>query len=207
MTAPRPARAPTRTPTRANGRVAALLFVLTGGMLGAAYAAVPFYSWFCRVTGYGGTPAVASVAPGRVIDRVFEVRFDANVHAGLPWKFEPETPSVRIRAGEVATVVYRITNLADRETRGTAAYNVTPDQAAGHFNKLACFCFSEQTLEPHQTVEAPVTFFVDPDADADKNIRGLVSITLSYTFFATAEKPAVRAAATALAAPVSTAQN
>ncbi|MDK9697061.1 MAG: cytochrome c oxidase assembly protein [Siculibacillus sp.] len=206
MTPVRPARAQTKSETRANGRVAAVLFALTGAMLGAAYAAVPFYTWFCRVTGYGGTPAVATVAPGRVIDRVFEVRFDANVHPGLPWRFTPETPSVRIRAGEVATILYRITNLADRETRGTAAYNVTPDQAAGHFNKLACFCFTEQTLAAHETIEAPVTFFVDPDADADKNIKGLASITLSYTFFAATEG-AGRAASAAIATPVSTAQN
>lgn len=206
MTAPRPARAPTRTPTRANGRVAALLFVLTGGMLGAAYAAVPFYTWFCRVTGYSGTPGVASVAPDDIIDRVFEVRFDANVHNGLPWEFRPETPSVRVRAGEVATIVYRIENLADHETRGTATFNVTPDQAGGHFNKLACFCFTEQTLAAREVIEAPVTFFVDPQADRDKNLAGLTAITLSYTFFAT-EKPVGRAAAVAVTAPVETAEN
>jgi cytochrome c oxidase assembly protein subunit 11 len=191
---------------RANGRVAVALFVLTAGMLGAAYAAVPFYTWFCRVTGYSGTPGVASIAPDRVIDRVFEIRFDANVHNGLPWEFRPETPSLRVRAGEVATIVYRIENLSDRETRGTATFNVTPDQAGGHFNKLACFCFTEQTLKPHEVLEAPVTFFVDPEADRDKNLAGLGTITLSYTFFA-AEKPAGRAASAALTEPAATAQN
>ena len=205
MTATPPERRREATPTRANGRVAVLLFVLTGGMLGAAYAAVPFYTWFCRMTGYSGTPGVASIGPDRVIEREFEIRFDANVHNGLPWEFRPETPSVRVRAGEVATIVYRIENLSDRETQGTATFNVTPDQAGGHFNKLACFCFSEQTLKAHEVIEAPVTFFVDPQADRDKNLAGLTAITLSYTFFAT-EKPVGRAAAAAIAAPV-TAQN
>jgi len=189
--------ATTETTARANGRVAAALAGLTAGMLGLAFAAVPFYTWFCRTTGYDGTPTVAVVAPDRVIDRVFEVRFDANVHAGLDWAFRPEVASLKVRAGEVATVVYRIENREDRETRGIASFNVTPDQAGGYFNKLACFCFTEQTLKPHEVIEAPVTFFVDPDADLDKNLKGRDTITLSYTFF-TAETPA-RAASAALA--------
>ena len=207
MAAPSSPRERRETATaRANGRVAVVLFALTAGMLGAAYAAVPFYTWFCRVTGYSGTPGVASVAPDRVIDRVFEIRFDANVHNGLPWEFRPETPSLRVRAGEVATIVYRITNQSDRETRGTATFNVTPDQAGGHFNTLACFCFTEQTLKPHEVLEAPVTFFVDPEADRDKNLAGVDAITLSYTFFAT-EKPTGRAASAALTGPGATTQN
>ncbi len=207
MTAPRPVRDTRGTASaRANGRVAVMLFVLTGGMLGAAFAAVPFYTWFCKTTGYSGTPAVATIAPDRVIDRVFEVRFDSNVHAGLPWDFRPETKSITVKAGEVATILYRIENLSDRETRGTAAFNVTPDLAGGYFNKLACFCFTEQVLKPHEVIEAPVTFFVDPDADADKNLKGLTAITLSYTFFA-AEKPAGRSASAALVTSASTARN
>jgi cytochrome c oxidase assembly protein subunit 11 len=207
MTAPGPTRARRTTPpARANGRVAIALGVLTVGMLGAAFAAVPFYTWFCKTTGYSGTPAVASIAPDRVIDRKFEVRFDANVHPGLPWAFQPETKSITLKAGQVATVLYRIENLSDQETRGTAVFNVTPDLAGGYFNKLACFCFTEQVLKPHETIEAPVTFFVDPDADGDKNLKGLATITLSYTFYA-AEKPAARATTAALAGSARSTQN
>jgi cytochrome c oxidase assembly protein subunit 11 len=195
MTATNPTDRERRRPAaRANGRVALLLAGLTAGMLGSAFAAVPFYTWFCRTTGYSGTPGVAAIAPDRVVDRVFEVRFDANVHAGLPWDFRPEVASVKVRPGEVATVVYRIENRSDRETRGTATFNVTPDQAGGHFDKLACFCFGEQTLKPGEVVEAPVTFYVDPDVDRDKNMNGLGTITLSYTFFAV-DGSAPRAAA------------
>lgn len=191
----RPATSTAAT-ARANGRVALALAGMTAGMLGVAFAAVPFYAWFCRATGYEGTPTVASVAPDRVSDRVLEVRFDANVHAGLDWGFRPEVGSVRVKAGEVATVVYRIENLSDRETRGIAAFNVTPDQAGAHFNKLACFCFTEQTLKPREVIEAPVTFFVDASADDDKNMRGRDTITLSYTFFA-ADKGQARTSALA----------
>lgn len=178
---------------RSHGKVAVICASVVFGMLGLAFASVPFYSWFCRTTGYEGTPTVATLAPAHTIDRVFEVRFDANVFAGLPWAFRPEVASVKLKAGEVATVNYRIENLSDEETRGIAAFNVTPPLAGSHFNKLACFCFTEQTLKPHEVIEAPVTFFVDPGADDDKNLRGLAAITLSYTFFA-AEKPPARAA-------------
>lgn len=196
MTPPRPRPTPP-SPARANARVAVALVGLVGAMGGLAYASVPFYDWFCRATGYGGTPGVATVAPDRIIDRVFEVRFDANVAQGLPWDFRPEVPSVRVRAGEVATVVYRIESRAETETRGIAAFNVTPEQAGGHFAKIACFCFTEQTLRPHEAIEAPVTFYVDPAADADKNLRGRDTITLSYTFFP-ADGAKARAASAAL---------
>ncbi len=196
MNAGRPV--PASPNARSNGRTAAMLFALVGVMIGAAFAAVPFYTWFCRTTGYGGTPSVATVSPVRVIDRTFEVRFDANVFSGLPWSFTPETPSITVRAGEVATVKYRIENLADTETAGVAAFNVTPDLAGGYFDKLACFCFTEQRLKPHEVLEAPVTFYVDPDADGDKNLKGLRTITLSYTFFS-ADKSQPRAGTAGLA--------
>lgn len=205
MTTARDPRA-TKATARSNGRVAAALFALTFGMVGLAYASVPFYDWFCRTTGYGGTPSVASLPADRIIDRSFEVRFDSNVFSGLDWSFRPETPSIRVRAGEVATVLYRIENRSDRETRGIAAFNVTPDLAGGYFAKLACFCFTEQTLKPGEVLEAPVTFYVDPAIDADRNLTSLTAITLSYTFFA-ADKPAGRASSAALGATAPTVQN
>lgn len=193
MSAPtRPAQ--DRAAARANGRVGVICLGIAVGMLGLAFASVPFYRWFCKTTGYDGTPGVATVAPNRVIDRTFEVRFDSNVHAGLPWSFRPEVASVKLKAGEVSTVIYRIENQSDETTRGVAAFNVTPELAGAHFNKLACFCFTEQTLGPREVIEAPVTFYVDPSADEDKNLRGLETMTLSYTFFAV-EKPPARAAA------------
>jgi cytochrome c oxidase assembly protein subunit 11 len=187
---PRPAPRAVR-PTR-HGPVAAACFGLALGMLGAAFAAVPFYRWFCAVTGYGGTPQVASLAPTTLGDRTIEVRFDANVFSGLPWRFAPDVPSIRVRTGEAVTVNFRIENPTDAETRGRAVFNVTPPLAAYWFTKLACFCFEEQVLKPHEVIEAPVTFFVDAGIDGDKNVRGLAGLTLSYTFFP-AEEP--RAAA------------
>ncbi|TBW34972.1 cytochrome c oxidase assembly protein [Siculibacillus lacustris] len=181
-----PARPTPRPPTPRprNGPVVLVCLGVTFGMLGAAFASVPFYRWFCSVTGYGGTPSIRTLAPEAASDRRFEVRFDANVFAGLPWRFAPETPSITVRTGEVATVVFRIENLADVETRGQAVFNVAPAAAGYWFTKLACFCFTEQVLQPHEVVEAPVTFFVDPAIDGDKNARGLTALTLSYTFFA-----------------------
>lgn len=196
MTTARDPRA-TKATARSNGRVAAALFALTFGMVGLAYASVPFYDWFCRTTGYGGTPSVASLPADRIIDRSFEVRFDSNVFSGLDWSFRPETPSIRVRAGEVATVLYRIENRSDRETRGIAAFNVTPDLAGGYFAKLACFCFTEQTLAPHESAEWPVVFFLDPALEADETMRRVDEITLSYSFFASRKESKPKEAASA----------
>ncbi|MEJ1157760.1 cytochrome c oxidase assembly protein [Prosthecomicrobium sp. N25] len=178
MTEPRPA-----DPAAARHRTVALACAaLVAGMTGAAFAAVPFYDWFCRVTGYGGTTQVAAAAPGHVIDRAFEIRFDANVN-GIPWRFRPEGGPVTVKAGEVATANYVIENLSDTETLGVAAYNVTPELAGYYFTKLVCFCFTEQKLAPRETVVVPVTFYVDPSIDQDRNLRSIRTITLSYTFF------------------------
>ena len=152
-------------------------------MLGLAFASVPFYDWFCRATGYDGTTNVATSAPVEIGRRVFEVRFDANVFQGLPWAFRPVQKSVEVHVGEVKTVEYEIENLSDREISATAAYNVTPGLAGYYFTKLTCFCFSEQTLKPHEKIRAPVTFFVDGTIDEVKDLVGAKTITLSYTFF------------------------
>jgi len=184
-----PSNRPERATARGNGRVAVVLAGLTFGMLGAAFAAVPFYRWFCATTGYGGTPTVATKAPEEALGRAIQVRFDTNVNGGLPWTFTPDVPSVDVRLGETVTVAFRIENRSDKRTRGVATFNVTPPLAAYYFTKLACFCFTEQVLEPGQVIEAPVTFWVDRDLDHDKNVKGLAGLTLSYTFFTAPDAP------------------
>jgi cytochrome c oxidase assembly protein subunit 11 len=155
-------------------------FALT--MLGASFAAVPLYDWFCRVTGFGGATMVAKEAPAIMGSKPIAVRFDANVN-GLPWKFEAETTSVAIIPGEVKTIYYRITNTSDRETTGIASYGVAPDGAGGYFSKIQCFCFTDQTLKPGESREEAVVFFIDPAIETNKDGRIINTITLSYTFF------------------------
>jgi cytochrome c oxidase assembly protein subunit 11 len=163
--------------------LACTAFFLT--MFGAAFAAVPLYDWFCRATGLGGTTQVASQAPVRVLDRTMTVRFDANVAPGLAWRFEPVATTVRVRLGEPHVATYRVRNLASVPTTGTASYNVTPLNAGIYFHKIQCFCFTEQTLQPGETQEFTVSFFVDPELADDRGMVTLDTITLSYTFFAT----------------------
>ena len=168
---------------RRNLRVAVLLGGLAAGMVGLAYAAVPLYELFCRVTGFGGTTQVAAGNPKGIIGREMTVRFDTNVDGGLPWRVVAAAP-VKSRIGTVATVNYLATNLSDRPITGTAIFNVTPEQTGIYFNKIECFCFTEQVLQPGETVEMPVTFFVDPDIDANTELATVREITLSYTFYA-----------------------
>jgi cytochrome c oxidase assembly protein subunit 11 len=165
-------------------------------MLGAAYAAVPLYDLFCRATGFGGRPVVAAAGPGHVSDRMFEIRFDSNVNGGLSWKFQPEAPSISVKAGEVKTVYFRVTNASREETHAIASYNVTPEGSAPYFSKIQCFCFSEQSLGPGQSADLPVVFFVDPAISKDHDLDSVSTITLSYTFFPAA-KPATPVAAAA----------
>jgi cytochrome c oxidase assembly protein subunit 11 len=184
-TTPSVVRRPTsaiRRPT-SNILIAAACGVFVAFMVGMAYAAVPLYSWFCRTTGFGGVPQVASAAPQQISNRMITVRFDANVGAGLPWRFEPERTSIEVRLGEVVTVFYRATNLSERETAGQAAYNVTPATAGAYFTKINCFCFTEQHLAPRETRDMTVVFYVDPALIQDAEEDDLNTITLSYTFF------------------------
>jgi cytochrome c oxidase assembly protein subunit 11 len=167
---------------RSDAKVAAAAGGFALVMLGASFAAVPLYDWFCRATGFGGMTLVARQAPMAVGSRAVTVRFDANV-IGLPWRFEPETPSVDIIPGEVKTVYYRITNTSDRETTGVASYGVSPDLAGGFFSKIQCFCFTDQILKPGESREEAVVFFVDPAIETSKDGRIINTITLSYTFF------------------------
>lgn len=165
-------------------------------MVGAAYASVPLYDWFCRTTGFAGTPLVSTKAPDRVLDRTITVRFDSNVTGGLPWKFVPEQNTIDVRPGDVVTVNYKVINQAARVITAQASYNVAPPQVGGYFNKINCFCFTEQTLKAGETREMAVVFYVDPKIAEDRDMATLNTITLSYTFFPMKEvdKPVAAAA-------------
>jgi cytochrome c oxidase assembly protein subunit 11 len=153
------------------------------GMTGLGFAAVPLYSAFCRVTGFGGTTQEADVAPGRVLEQQINVRFDANVAPGLPIEFAPVTTSERLHIGQTAVAFYRIRNTSDAPIVAHATYNVTPHIGGAYFNKLECFCFQDRTLAPGEAAELPVVFFVDPAIMDDPDARELGTLTLSYTFF------------------------
>ena len=165
-----------------NTRLAATLAALVFGMVGVSYAAVPLYTLFCRVTGYGGTTQRAEHGADTVLDREITVRFDANV-LGLPWSFAPERAQVRARLGETVLVNFVAENRSKLATTGTASFNVQPDAAGSYFNKIECFCFTEQALGPGERVEMPVQFFVSPDLAGDRHLETVRTITLSYTFF------------------------
>ena len=148
----------------------------------AAFAAVPLYRMFCQVTGYGGTTQVADSPSGQVLDRKVRVRFVANTDAGLPWTFKAEQTEVEVRLGEPALGYFKATSNAKEPTAGQAVYNVTPDKVGLYFSKVECFCFTEQIIQPGETVEFPVYFYVDAAMDAQPNLSDVQAITLSYTF-------------------------
>jgi cytochrome c oxidase assembly protein subunit 11 len=175
-------------PERRNAATGLVLAGVALGMVGMAFAAVPLYSLFCQVTGYGGTSQVAVQAPGAVEGRMITVQFDASIASGMPWKFKPAQREIKVRIGEEHLAFYSAHNPLNRSVMGTATYNVTPHKAGPYFSKIDCFCFTEQVLEPGQTVEMPVSFFVDPDILKDPGLDDVRTITLSYTFF---EKPIV----------------
>jgi cytochrome c oxidase assembly protein subunit 11 len=183
-------------------RTAAKLAGVAVVMVSLSFAAVPFYDWFCRTTGFGGTTGVATAAPDLILDRTIRVRFDASLEAGMPWEFKPVQREMTLRIGETGLAFYEAYNPTDRAVAGTASYNVTPDAAGGYFDKIACFCFEMQVLQPGERVQMPVTFFVDPAMVEDDEGQFVKEITLSYTFHKT-ELPEQQAAlAPAAAAPV-----
>jgi cytochrome c oxidase assembly protein subunit 11 len=171
---------------RSNRRdmlVAGACGAFVAGMVGLSYASVPLYDWFCRATGFNGTTQVATAAPGQILDRVVTVRFDANVGAGLPWKFVPVQNSIQVKLGEVVTVDYTVINEAARTTTGIASYNVAPLNWGAYFQKINCFCFTEQTLKAGEKRDMTVVFYVDPALLNDSDARDNNTITLSYTFY------------------------
>jgi cytochrome c oxidase assembly protein subunit 11 len=148
-----------------------------------AWASVPLYDWFCRVTGYGGATGVAEAGSDRVLDQTITVRFDASRERDMPWTFRPLQREMEIRLGETGLAFYEASNPTDRPVAGQASYNVSPFQAGGFFTKIDCFCFTEQVLQPGETVQMPVTFYVDPELAGDRDARHVQRITLSYTFY------------------------
>lgn len=154
--------------------------VLMGGL---AWASVPFYDWFCRVTGFGGTPIIADAGADAVLDQTIKIRFDASLERDMPWDFEPVVREVEIRIGETGLAFYEAYNPTSKPVAGSASYNVAPYDASGFFMKIDCFCFEEQVLQPGERVQMPVTFFVDPEIVNDREGQHVHTITLSYTFY------------------------
>jgi cytochrome c oxidase assembly protein subunit 11 len=173
---------------RRHRTVAICCGVLVLIMVGAAFASVPLYRLFCEATGFAGTPQRAAQASDASIDKTITIRFDANVAPGMPWRFEPVEPTLDVKIGENALAFYRATNLSNHAVTGMASFNVTPEPAGGFFNKIQCFCFTEQVLEPGQSVEMPVSFFIDPQIVSDRDGRTISLIVLSYTFYPVAPK-------------------
>ena len=168
-----------------NRNVGVAIVVVAFAMLGLAYASVPLYDLFCRVTGYGGTTSISSAAPGVIAGGIERsVQFNAHTNPDLPWRFSPPREAVRLKPGEETIIYYTATNFSSRTTTGTATFNVTPFKAGPYFMKIDCFCFVEQTLKSGESVQMPVVFYLDPEIDHDANTIEVPEITLSYTFFA-----------------------
>lgn len=168
-----------------NRRVGLVAFSAALAMLGLGYASVPLYRLFCQATGFGGTPKITSEAQAATVDAVDQtvsIRFDSNIDPNMPWKFEPETTTKTVKLGERYMAFFVAKNNSDKPVTGQASYNVEPEQAAVYFNKIQCFCFTQQTLKPHEEVRMPVTFYVDPKMLADDSAKDVEQITLSYTF-------------------------
>lgn len=170
------------------------------GMVGLAFASVPLYRMFCQITGYNGTVQEGGGAAPGAGQQVMTIRFNANVHPGLPWRFVPDSPSVKLHVGEEGLGFYRAVNLSDGPVTGIATYNVTPEVVGKYFHKTACFCFEQQTLTANQQVDMPLAFWVDPKIGDDPNTSGIRTITVNYTFFRTIED-AQRSGALASAGP------
>lgn len=171
---------------RPENRTLTLLVGVVATMVSLSFAAVPFYDWFCRVTGYAGTTSVAAAGSDVILDRTIRIRFDASLEAGMPWEFRPVQREMEVRIGETNLAFYEAYNPTDRVVAGTAGFNVSPDSAGGYFTKIDCFCFTQQVLQPGERVQMPVSFYVDPAMMDDPDARFLKAITLSYTFHVTA---------------------
>ena len=176
---------PSKSVTRrslTNRRVAVICLSVFVGMIGAAYASVPLYKRFCQLTGFGGTVRQAEAAPTTVLERAITIRFDTNVR-DLPWSFKAEQISQTLKIGSTGLAFFKVTNSSNQTLTGRASYNVMPASAGPYFQKLECFCFTDQTLKPGQSIDFPVVYFVDPKFATDEETQGTQEITLSYTFF------------------------
>jgi cytochrome c oxidase assembly protein subunit 11 len=195
-------RRPLTPAQRRNARLGAICALAFVGMVGASYAAVPIYRAFCQMTGFDGTVRRAEAAPDKVLDKTLTIRFDANVR-DLPWKFDAEQVSQEIRLGETKMAYFKVTNHGDQAITGRAVYNVVPESAGAYFQKLQCFCFSDQTIKAGETIEFPMIYFVDPEYATDAETKGKSEVTLSYTFFPSADqaRPETRADASQLKTP------
>lgn len=169
--------------TRKNALTGLIVLGVVIGMLGLSFAAVPMYSLFCRVTGFGGTTQTAQALPGQIIDRTITIKFNADISPNMPWDFHPEQREIDVKLGQRGFTAYRAVNKAGIPVTGTALYNVTPLKAGQYFHKIQCFCFDEQTLAPNENVSMPVLFYVDPSMNDDPNMNDVHTITLSYTFY------------------------
>lgn len=191
MTTPLDSNGSGRTAAQKNRRIAIICVSVVAVMTGLSFASAPLYDLFCRVTGFAGTPLRADAAPGIASDagrvpqpgKLITIRFNADTASDMPWAFQPVQREVKVMPGEETLIFYRASNPTDKPITGNAAFNVTPEKAGPYFNKIACFCFSEQVLQPGQTVDMPVSFFVDPEMLKDPKTREMRTITLSYTFF------------------------
>jgi cytochrome c oxidase assembly protein subunit 11 len=177
-----------------NQKVLVTCSAIAVGMVGMAYAAVPIYDLFCRVTGYGGTTQIAQYDSSAILDREVTVRFSATNARGFPWEFEPLQNQMTVRVGETALAFYRATNTTDQPVTGIASYNVSPFKMGPYFSKLECFCFNEQTLQPGQSMDMPVIFFVDPLMDEEERLDDITTLTLSYTFWQAGDEDAMQTA-------------
>lgn len=175
---------------RARRRTAAIVAGAVVAMTGLAFAAVPLYRAFCQVTGYGGTTRTAAAAPGAVLDQRIQVRFDTNVATDLPIIFTPKQPAQTMRIGQTSVAFFHVRNDSDQTVTARATYNVAPHTAGKYFNKLECFCFQDRTLGPREEADLPVVYFVDPAIARDPEMRGLDTLTLSYTYFRSVGAPA-----------------
>jgi cytochrome c oxidase assembly protein subunit 11 len=186
--------APSHDPKRRHQFVALSLAGLVAAMVGLSFASVPLYRVFCQATSYGGVPQRAERAPSEVLDRTIRIRFDANVNGALPWSFTPVQQTMDVKIGETALAFFKATNRAAVPVTGQAVFNVAPELAGRYFTKIECFCFKRQTLQAGQSVEMPVTFFVDPKIVDDEDTNDISEITLSYTFYRSDDNPGLAAA-------------
>lgn len=176
-------RAPVTPDSVRNRKVALIFTAVVVGMVGLSYASVPLYRMFCQATGFGGTTQRAEAAPDKTVERRMTILFDANTAGSLPWTFEPVQRSLEVTVGAENFAYYRATNNSDHTITGSAVFNVAPDTTGAYFNKIQCFCFTEQTLKPGESIEMPVSFFVDPAIVEDHGLDKVSAITLSYTFY------------------------